>query len=88
MIQQDYTAKLLHNDSMGHEPDHVEHCFDYIRQSIQCSGDMTMEGRVETSEAVDFNGWDKVHRCVDWDSVMRYAMTTPGHDQDLLEKWS
>jgi hypothetical protein len=47
---------------------HLLHCFDYLRQSIQCAGDMAMEWpRTETDGsryAVD--GWDIPHECKSW----------------------
>lgn len=48
--------------------DHVEHCFDYLRQSLMCYGDLTLEWpRTEpdgTREAVD--GWGIEHQCRNW----------------------
>ncbi|KAI1842112.1 hypothetical protein JX266_011645 [Neoarthrinium moseri] len=52
---------------------HVDHCFDYLRQAILCRADMTLEkARVDADghrRATD--GWGTAHQCVDWDEVMR-----------------
>jgi hypothetical protein len=50
---------------------HIDHCFDYLRQAIQCSSDMSLEkakvdldGRRRITE-----GWGTAHRCKDWTEV-------------------
>ena len=40
---------------------HTGHCFDYIRQGIQCASDITFEGIVEGTKEV-FTGWDMEHK--------------------------
>jgi hypothetical protein len=45
-IHKNDTAAQREIDRMFVEMDHVDHmnhCFDYLRQTIQCGGDMTME---------------------------------------------
>ena len=54
---------------------HIGHCFDYIRQAIMCSGDMTLEGAMrlpsgELGPSVD--GWGATHQCRSWDGVMAF----------------
>lgn len=47
---------------------HMGHCFDYIRQGIQCAGDLTLEP-ADMSEPghSKINGWGAKHRiCRDW----------------------
>jgi hypothetical protein len=48
--------------------DHMNHCFDYLRQTIQCGGDMTMEWpRTEASGArFAVDGWGIPHECKNW----------------------
>jgi Mycotoxin biosynthesis protein UstYa len=63
------------------EMDHAEHmlhCFDYLRQTISCAGDMAMEWpRTEPNgDRFAVDGWDIPHECKDWvsfrlDSGMR-----------------
>lgn len=58
-------------------PDHVEHCFDYLRQSIMCAGDMTIEharepplgGKRETTD-----GWGVEHQCKDWNEMVHWTL--------------
>lgn len=38
--------------TMKHWDVHIEHCFEYMRQSISCGGDLILEG----SSAVDIDG--------------------------------
>ncbi|KAH8822039.1 hypothetical protein F5884DRAFT_851235 [Xylogone sp. PMI_703] len=62
-------AGIKHN-----KPEHLNHCFDYIRQGIMCAGDLTLEptslNGVQTNGA---SGWDVEHYCKDWDAVYSYA---------------
>lgn len=48
--------------------DHLHHCFDYLRQSIQCSGDMSMEWPRTEPDGRRFavDGWKIPHECKDW----------------------
>ncbi|KAK2785804.1 hypothetical protein FQN53_007385 [Emmonsiellopsis sp. PD_33] len=61
--------KLLRQDP------HVEHCFDYLRQSIECSADLTVEwARVEEDGSrKDIDGWGVPHyQCKDLSVVEKY----------------
>jgi len=50
--------------------EHAEHCFEYLRQSIQCSADSTLEpaGHVE-----GFLGWGFKRECKDMGYLMGWA---------------
>lgn len=37
------------------------HCFDYLRQSLLCAGDVALEG--DTAENKGADGWGYVHVC-------------------------
>ena len=55
---------------------HVAHCLDYLRQSIMCCGDMSLESAVmgedgNLQQAV--NGWGVKHECKAWDEVFEYT---------------
>jgi len=45
--------------------DHVSHCFDYLRQAIFCSGDMTLEWPKQDgpSSGAVVDGWNIPHTC-------------------------
>lgn len=52
--------------------DHIGHCFDYLRQAIQCAGDMTLETAIPNDDgAVD--GWGIEHQCRDWEEAYRWT---------------
>lgn len=49
---------------------HANHCFDYLRQSLQCAADMSLEWPRPGTKSVD--GWGVPHLCKSWDAVMEY----------------
>jgi hypothetical protein len=54
--------------------EHVNHCIDYIRQGIMCSGDMAMEWPKEEKDGrrIAVDGWGVPHECKSWDSISNY----------------
>ncbi|TDZ24171.1 Oxidase ustYa [Colletotrichum orbiculare MAFF 240422] len=55
-------------------PWHVNHCFDYLRQSIMCAGDLAVEGQEKTfpDGIVGSDGWDGKHVCRDYDEIYKF----------------
>ena len=53
---------------------HVNHCFEYLRQSIMCCGDTALEGQQTTFPDgwVGSDGWDAKHVCKDYRQVYRH----------------
>lgn len=53
------------------QEDHVEHCFDYLRQALMCAGDVTLEWPREEADGRRFavDGWGVEHQCKSWVSV-------------------
>jgi hypothetical protein len=51
--------------------EHRSHCVEYLRQSILCAGDTTLEG--ETGSWTKSTGWGQTHSCVDLDALTDYA---------------
>lgn len=47
--------------------EHTSHCVEYLRQSILCSADTSLEG--ETGAWADA-GWGQKHVCKDFDALM------------------
>ncbi|KAN0098999.1 protein of unknown function (DUF3328) domain containing protein [Hyaloscypha variabilis] len=47
---------------------HTAHCFDYLRQSIMCNADTSLEGETEAGP-----GWGSNHQCKDYDEVLAWA---------------
>ncbi|KAH0443019.1 hypothetical protein CcaCcLH18_01132 [Colletotrichum camelliae] len=66
-------AGLSVNGSAG-GPWHLQHCFEYLRQAILCSGDVALEG-TQTTFPPGFtgsDGWDAKHVCKDPKQVYEY----------------
>ena len=71
--------KLLEK-TVGHDADfdafatmhqhngHINHCFDYLRQALQCAGDMALEWpRTEVDgQRKNVDGWNIPHQCKSW----------------------
>jgi len=58
-------------------PNHIIHCFDYIRQSLMCSGDMTLEHSREPplgEKRTDTDGWGVKHQCKDWNAMVGWTL--------------
>ncbi|KAJ5972474.1 uncharacterized protein N7479_002392 [Penicillium vulpinum] len=51
--------------------EHRAHCVEYLRQSILCSADTTLEG--ETGAWARSTGWGQTHSCVDLDALTAFA---------------
>ncbi|KAF2475370.1 uncharacterized protein BDR25DRAFT_382312 [Lindgomyces ingoldianus] len=65
---------------------HMIHCFDYMRQAILCSADMSLEG-LETTFP-DHNGgsdgWDSKHVCRDPVAVRNYLESVRAYDDQEI----
>ncbi|PQE14126.1 2OG-Fe(II) oxygenase protein [Rutstroemia sp. NJR-2017a BVV2] len=52
---------------------HTTHCFDYIRQSLMCAADSTLEAFLEadgvTPRPQGSTGWGVVHKCKNFDEL-------------------
>ncbi|KAJ0413628.1 hypothetical protein BJY00DRAFT_319625 [Aspergillus carlsbadensis] len=79
IVQNDSTSMeeirtMMSSEIAGDHIGHINHCFDYLRQSIMCAGDMAIEWpRAEPSgERIVVDGWGIPHECEDWDNIMDY----------------
>ncbi|KAI8930786.1 hypothetical protein NX059_011811 [Plenodomus lindquistii] len=65
---------------------HMIHCFDYLRQTIMCSADMSLEG-LETTFP-DHNGgsdgWDSKHVCRDYSKVRERLESVRAYDDQQI----
>ncbi|KAF2748551.1 hypothetical protein M011DRAFT_352940 [Sporormia fimetaria CBS 119925] len=61
------------------EPDHIEHCFDYIRQALMCHADTNLEYNDPVTKVT--TGWGTERVCRDFDAVIRWA-----DDNGVLKK--
>lgn len=56
---------------------HVGHCFDYLRQAIQCAGDLTLEPSAQSSTGKvlgTVDGWGATHMCRSWDDALKWTL--------------
>lgn len=87
----DLRKEVIKTFHVGDHSEHIHHCFDYLRQTIQCGGDMAMEWpRTEpTGQRFAVDGWGIPHECKNWvsyDCVKGNAerkLTSVGHDYGL-----
>lgn len=63
-LQQGYAGGEL-TEEISH---HLTHCTNYLRQSIMCCGDTTLEGKTEEGP-----GEGSQHECVDYDALLSWA---------------
>ncbi|KUJ21547.1 uncharacterized protein LY89DRAFT_767551 [Mollisia scopiformis] len=56
---------------------HIEHCFDYLRQSVECVSDMTIEWADpepdELGNLYHINGYGVLHQCRKRESVINFS---------------
>ncbi|KAL6792727.1 hypothetical protein J3E68DRAFT_407249 [Trichoderma sp. SZMC 28012] len=65
-----------HNIGMNISADekgHIQHCFRYLRQSILCCGDTTLEGGIPGSHSNGTDGTGAVHVCKDLEAIKEWA---------------
>ncbi|KAK0511063.1 hypothetical protein JMJ35_006615 [Cladonia borealis] len=67
------SGRVLRKDEIGHmaAPAHVQHCIDFLRQSLMCKADTTIEIRDEAIMGV--KGFGVRHECVDWDRLIAWT---------------
>ncbi|KAI8305992.1 hypothetical protein K4K61_004865 [Colletotrichum sp. SAR11_59] len=51
---------------------HLSHCWDFVRQAIQCRADTTIEWQV-SEELGGSLGWGYQHQCYDYDALKAWA---------------
>lgn len=67
-IVQAYQAAFTGSTLTKELAHHSSHCFDYLRQSILCAADTTLEGKTTSGP-----GWGSVHECKDYDALLAWA---------------
>lgn len=65
---------------------HLGHCFEYLRQSIMCCGDVALEGQQTTfpEGTVGSDGWDAKHVCKDYNQIYNYLEENRADDQSWI----
>ncbi|KAM0276855.1 hypothetical protein ACHAQH_006331 [Verticillium albo-atrum] len=92
-LQSETTTRRRSDDGKGghddgaHDPEdggfHLQHCFEYLRQSILCCGDVTLEG-TQTTFPPGFegsDGWDAKHVCRDYEQVKTFLEVNRADDE-------
>ncbi len=68
---------------------HWGHCFDYLRQSLMCTADPTLEmieRDPDTDELIpQVNGWGTAHMCRDYGHVLDWALKHRVTDDDGID---
>ncbi|EJP70448.1 uncharacterized protein BBA_00078 [Beauveria bassiana ARSEF 2860] len=55
---------------------HLDHCLDYLRQAIMCTGDTTLEMVIKDDSGefkAEIDGWGTVHECRSWHMLFEFA---------------
>ncbi|KAG6039635.1 hypothetical protein E4U41_002384 [Claviceps citrina] len=60
---------------------HLGHCWDYLRQSIMCSADTTLEWLPPDEDGT--TGWGYQHKCRDWSAVFDWTEQHRRADDDV-----
>lgn len=62
------SLNMMADALLGPMGEHVHHCFDYLRQTLQCAGDMALEWPREEADGQRFavDGWGVPHECRSW----------------------
>ncbi|KAL8919490.1 MAG: hypothetical protein Q9208_006775 [Pyrenodesmia sp. 3 TL-2023] len=58
------------------DPAHVRHCIDYLRQSLMCHGDTTIE--VKRAGVSGVRGSGTEHQCQDWERLRKWVESMQG----------
>ena len=70
---------------LAHIVEHAEHCFDYLRQSILCHGDTTLEKthpKGETKYGRNQFGWGDIHLWRSYQAIEEFAF------ENTVKKWT
>ncbi|ETS75361.1 hypothetical protein PFICI_12305 [Pestalotiopsis fici W106-1] len=63
---------------------HIEHCFEYLRLSLRCCGDTTLEGQGKTVTPPGIDGFGSVHICRDISRISSWAEENRASDLQEL----
>ncbi|KAL7924017.1 hypothetical protein ACQKWADRAFT_288553 [Trichoderma austrokoningii] len=69
----EYRTNPAKSDINSDEQEHVQHCFRYLRQSVTCSGDTTLEGHIPNSPLNGTDGTGATHVCKNFDAIRSWA---------------
>ncbi|OLN86640.1 hypothetical protein CCHL11_03716 [Colletotrichum chlorophyti] len=61
---------------------HLSHCWDYLRQSIMCAGDTSLEWKPEND--IGSTGWGYQHTCKDYTALYIFAEQHRSTDKKVI----
>jgi hypothetical protein len=78
--------RLKNSENSKDVPDHIPHCFDYLRQSLMCKADTALEkSAIQEGKTVhDVTGWGVDHECRDWEAIMKWASEHRSDNSELI----
>ncbi|KAG6108528.1 hypothetical protein E4U31_007661 [Claviceps sp. LM219 group G6] len=67
-----HSFMLYRQDAMSEdiELEHIDHCVEYLRQTLICHGDLTLERPSMQTYPQGATGWGEMHQCRDWDQLI------------------
>ena len=71
------SGKPLDHDGVTFSSFHMDHCYNYLRQAIECFGDSTVEpAKVDAQGTrMGIQGWGVPrYQCRDWSALERFAL--------------
>ncbi|KXT01278.1 hypothetical protein AC578_7071 [Pseudocercospora eumusae] len=79
-MNKDHHSNLDTPRNHAHDDEHIMHCFDYLRQTIMCTGDTALEGADPDAVALGLDtlehgtsGLATTHICKNFDAIFKYA---------------
>lgn len=77
-------SEMHHEHDQDAIAEHLDHCWDYIRQVIMCFGDPALEPAKVDGDGVRRNvdGWGATHQCRDWDALHDFAVNNRPDDSE------
>jgi hypothetical protein len=75
MMRQAWLTPPALRDPVMFSEEHIDHCYDYLRQAVMCSADSTLEGEDKGSDlgSAATNGWGVIHMCRSWDKLVDFV---------------
>lgn len=81
-----YNTSNLPSAEEAHLGQHVDHCFEMLRQSAVCHADAsltTFKWHPEKSRPM-FNASESIHKCVDWEMLMDSVKDRVVDEEEIL----
>ncbi len=76
---------LEHRELYKRGPQHTSHCLNYLRQTLLCAADLTLEPEIAEGVQNVGQGLAVTHVCRDWSKVHEYVKK---NGEDWKEWWA